>query len=73
MPPVSERDAQEALAALERLLRHDVVTLEEARLAARLVTGRDDLEFPPPAPPASEPAAAAAPPEAGTPPEQPPP
>lgn len=48
----SERDAQEALAALDRLLRHDVVTLEEARLAARLVTGRDDVEFPLPAAPA---------------------
>jgi hypothetical protein len=56
----SERDAQEALAALERLLRHDVVTLEEARLAARLVTGRDDVEFPPPAPPGSPAATASA-------------
>jgi hypothetical protein len=45
-------DEQDALAALERLLRHDVISLEEARLAARLITGRDDVEFPPPVPPA---------------------
>lgn len=41
----------DALAALERLLRHGVLNPEEARLAARLITGDPDLEFPPPAPP----------------------
>lgn len=45
-----DRDVAEAIAALQRLHRHGVLTLEEAREAARLISGDDALEFPPPAP-----------------------
>jgi len=47
MPP--ERDAAEALAALERLLRHEVVSPDEALQAARLITGDPAFVFPAPA------------------------
>lgn len=53
------RDPNEALAALERLYHKQVVTLEEAKAAARLITGDENAEFPPPRPPP----AAAPPPE----------
>ena len=42
------QDAEEAVAALERLVRNAVIPLEEARLAARLITGNDAYEFPGP-------------------------
>lgn len=45
-PPA--RDSPEALAALERLLQRNVVTLEQAKTAARLITGDPAVAFPPP-------------------------
>lgn len=46
------KDPSEALGALERLLlRHKVLTLEEAQAAARLITGDPNVVFPPAAPP----------------------
>lgn len=53
MSPDPHRDAAEALAALQRLHRHGILTLEEAREAARLISGDDAYELPP-APPAHE-------------------
>lgn len=44
---------EDALGALERLVfRHKVVTEEQARAAARLISGDPNFAFPPPAPPA---------------------
>ena len=51
------REAQEPLAALERLLRRNIVTQEEAQTAARLITGDPNAVFPPPPPPAAPPPA----------------
>lgn len=48
MSPQPDRDAVEALAALQRLHQHGVLSLEEAREAARLITGDEAYEFPPP-------------------------
>lgn len=62
MPP--GRDQGDAMAALERLFRHQVITLDQAKLAARTITGDESIVFPPPAPaaePAPAPAAAPAP------------
>lgn len=50
MNPPPERAVAEALAALQRLHRHGIVPLEEAREAARLIAHDPTLEFPPPAP-----------------------
>ncbi len=50
MSPSPEREVAEALAALQRLHRHGILPLEEAREAARLIARDDKLEFPPPAP-----------------------
>lgn len=50
------RDGQDALAALERLLRHGVITEEQAVKAARLITGDPGLAFPPPPAPPEPPA-----------------
>lgn len=57
-------EANEALAALERLVhRHKVLTLDQARAAARLITGNPDYELPAePTPPAPAPAPVPAPP-----------
>lgn len=56
-------EPQDWLSALDRLVhRHKLLTLDQARLAGRLITGDDSFQFPPPAPPA--PANGAAPPEA---------
>lgn len=61
------KDGHDALAALERLLRHKVISEEHAVGAARLITGDPNLVFPPPRPPPApaappaEPAPAAAP------------
>ena len=52
MPPPSEA---EALAALERLYRRNLVTLDQAKAAARLITGNDAIEFPPREEPAPSP------------------
>lgn len=41
----------EALGALERLYRRNVITLEEGQSAARLLTGDPHAPFPPPPPP----------------------
>lgn len=49
----AERDLAEALAALQRLHRHGIVTPDEAREAARLITGDAALDFPPAAPAAA--------------------
>lgn len=47
---------RDALAALERLVnRHRVLTAEEARNAARLITNDPDVQFPPARPPRPEP------------------
>lgn len=43
----SERDVAEALAALQRLHHHGVLPVEDAREAARLITGDDSYDFPP--------------------------
>ena len=46
----SPRDAHDVLVAIERLhFKHKLITLEQARLAARLVTG-EDVTFPLPRP-----------------------
>lgn len=63
---MAEPDANDALAALERLVhRHKVLTLDQARAAARIITGDPAFELPgepaPPAPPAPPPAADAPP------------
>ena len=55
------RDGNDALAALERLLRHKVISEEQAVAAARLITGDPGMVFPPPRPPPAPPAAAPAP------------
>lgn len=49
MSPPADREVAEALAALQRLHRHGVLAVEEARQAARLITGDPAYEFPPPA------------------------
>lgn len=53
-------DASDALSALERLVhRHKILTLDQARAAARVITGNPDYELPaqpaPPAPAAAPP------------------
>lgn len=54
---------EDQLAALERLVhRHNVLTLEEARAAGRILTGNPAFDFPPPAPPAPAAADETAPP-----------
>lgn len=59
MKPGHPREPTDVLSALERLVAKDVLTTEQARMAARLITGDESLEFPrPPAPP-QEPAAEA--------------
>ena len=50
MSQAPSREVAEALAALQRLHRHGILPLEEAREAARLIARDDTLEFPPPAP-----------------------
>ena len=55
------RDGQDALVALERLLRHGIITQEQAVAAARTITGDPNLVVPPPRPPPTPPAAPAAP------------
>lgn len=47
----ADRDVAEALAALDRLQRHGVLPLEDAREAARLLSGDPAYEFPDPAAP----------------------
>lgn len=42
---------QDALAALERLLRREILTLEQAQATARLITGNPAEAFPPQAAP----------------------
>lgn len=49
--PQNEREVAEVIAALDRLQRHEVITMEEALDAARLITGDPTFAFPPPAPP----------------------
>lgn len=53
----SERDVAEALDALQRLHRHGILPVEDAREAARLLTGDDSYDFPsaPAAAPATDP------------------
>lgn len=64
------KDVQDALAALERLaLRHKVISVEDARAAARLLANDPHLEFPPPRPP---PAATPSPSPPTAPPAEPP-
>lgn len=50
---VHARAASDATAALDRLYRKNVVTLEEAQSAARLLTGDPNVVFPPPGPPSA--------------------
>lgn len=51
MSPAPSDQHRDALSALERLVnRHHVLSLEEARAAARLITGDPDVQFPPPRP-----------------------
>lgn len=50
MSPGNEREMQEVLAALERLRRQDVLTADEALLAARMLTGDASFTFPPDTP-----------------------
>lgn len=63
----------EALGALERLYRRNVITLEEGQAAARLLTGDESVTFPPPspAPRATPPGAPATAPEAPAAPQEP--
>jgi hypothetical protein len=49
------REAQDAIQALDRLVhRHKLLSLEQGKTAARLVTGDENVEFPPPRPVAPE-------------------
>lgn len=58
MTAPAARDPNEAMAALERLYAKQVVTLEEAQAAAKLITGDANAVFPAPKPasPAAQPA-----------------
>lgn len=47
---MTSRDVSDAMAALDRLVRNEVVSLEEARQAARVLTGDPNFELPAPAP-----------------------
>lgn len=46
-----EAAPNEAMGALERLFRRQVISLEEGQAAARLLTGDEHAPFPPPPPP----------------------
>lgn len=51
-------DHGEALLALHRLVQRNVLSMDEARSAARLITGDPAVEFPPKPPPPRAPAPA---------------
>src|SRR5438552_3735297 len=71
MAATYSREAQDALQALDRLVhRHRLLSLDQGKSAARLITGDENVEFPLPKPepparaapaPAAEPAPAMAP------------
>lgn len=65
--PENDRDVREAIEALERLVRHHVITPEEARQAGRLLTGDAAFEMPAPRPPQPPRAAVASAPAPATP------
>jgi hypothetical protein len=71
--PGAQREASDALAALERLVsRHKLLTPEQALQAARIITGDPTFEFPPPRPAAPPPPAPPPPAPAAPPADEPP-
>ena len=71
MAATYSREAQDAIQALDRLVhRHKLLSLDQGKSAARIITGDENVEFPPPRPPPPVPAA---PPAAPIPPPAPPP
>lgn len=59
-------DHSDAIQALSRLVQRNVLTIEEARSAAQLITGDPQVEFPPRPAPRASPAAPPTPPPAGS-------